>query len=145
MATIRIDVSAPHWADNDNVLDAAADEAREQYGVDADYDMSPRWEGGEEGPREAVLCDVPGDVELADADCECGEWLGEPCCWSGPESETVVVEFMPEALRESHTAARNRGVYPHNGAVRVRVERGCAELMIESDGEWCEVIDGGEE
>ncbi len=75
--------------------------------------------------------------------CNCGEWSGEACCWSGPASETVLVEFMPDHLRGSHAAAGNSGLYPHNGACQIRVERSCAERMIETDGEWCEIIDRG--
>lgn len=77
-----------------------------------------------------------------DAACECGDWSGDPCQWTGPRSETVRVEWMPEHLRASHEAAGNRGAYPHNGAVRSRVKISCAERMIEHDGEWCEVIRG---
>ncbi len=72
--------------------------------------------------------------------CQCGEWSGEQCQWSGDRSETVVVEVMPEYLRASHTAAGNRGSYPANGSVRLRVERSCADTMIESDGEWVEIV-----
>lgn len=38
-------------------------------------------------------------------------------------ADPVVVERMPEWLRDSHRAAGNWGVYPHNGAERVIVER----------------------
>lgn len=72
--------------------------------------------------------------------CECGAWAGECCQWSGPRSETVVVEWMPEQIRASHVAAGNRGSYPHNGAVRNRVARSCADWMIEHDPEWVEVV-----
>ena len=54
-------------------------------------------------------------------DCECGAWSGEACYWSGPIDETVVVEYMPEHLRASHLAAGDRGQWPQNGAVRIRV------------------------
>jgi len=37
--------------------------------------------------------------------CDCGRWSGEPCNWSGPKAETVVVEFMPEEFRATHAAA----------------------------------------
>lgn len=67
--------------------------------------------------------------------CECGEATGEPCQWSGPVSETVVVEWMPVHLRAWHTAARNSGVYPLNGAIRIRCERSCAKLLAEADPE----------
>ncbi len=69
-------------------------------------------------------------------ECECGEWSGEACAWSGPKGETVLVEFMPEQHRASHRAAGNRGSYPHNGSIRIRVERSCADRMVETDGEW---------
>ena len=68
--------------------------------------------------------------------CGCGEWMGEACEWCGPLSKMVVVEYMPESLRGSHTAANNSGSYSHNGAVRVAVERECAERLVEADGEW---------
>lgn len=72
--------------------------------------------------------------------CGCGEWSGGRCEWTGPESETLVVEYMPEQHRASHVAAKNRGTYPHNGAVRIRVARACADSMIECDGEWCSEV-----
>ena len=28
--------------------------------------------------------------------CNCGEWSGEACSWSGTKADTVRVEFMPE-------------------------------------------------
>jgi hypothetical protein len=74
------------------------------------------------------------------AHCQCGQWSGVRCQWEGPRSETVAVEFMPEAARESHRAAGNSGVYPHNGALRIRVERSCAEHMAATDGEWVEIL-----
>lgn len=72
--------------------------------------------------------------------CDCGEWSGERCQWNGPESETVVVEYMPEQHRSSHEAAGNSGLYPHNGARRIRVETSCADRIVEHDGEWAEVL-----
>lgn len=72
--------------------------------------------------------------------CQCGEWSGEACEWSGPVGQTVVVEFMPAQYRASHTAAGNAGAYPYNGASRIRVERACAARMIEYDADWCEII-----
>lgn len=71
--------------------------------------------------------------------CQCGQATGVGCAWSGPRSETVVVEWMPEHLRASHTAARNAGVYPANGAIRIRCERACAESLVESDPDWAEI------
>lgn len=72
--------------------------------------------------------------------CECGEWSGERCQWSGPSAQMVAVEYMPEQHRASHEAAGNRGSYPRNGARRLRVSATCAALMIKHDGDWCEII-----
>ena len=67
--------------------------------------------------------------------CQCGEVTGEYCYWTGPRSETTVLEWMPEYLRAAHVAAGNRGVYPENGAVRIRVARDCADLILETDAD----------
>jgi len=67
--------------------------------------------------------------------CGCGEWTGERCEWVGAPSDTVVVEYMPAYLRASHEAAKNHGSYPANGAVRVRVERSCADMLLEDEGD----------
>ena len=85
-----------------------------------------------------------GELVVAEADpevaCECGEWSGERCQWTGAKSETILVEWMPQQHRSSHAAAGGCGAYPHNGSVRSRVHRDCAELMIETDGDWCRII-----
>src|SRR5690606_24912295 len=73
--------------------------------------------------------------------CECGASTGVRCAWSGPESETVQVEWMPEHLRASHRAAGNSGTWPHNGSLRLRVERSCADRMIQYDREWTHRVD----
>jgi hypothetical protein len=82
-------------------------------------------------------------VECDCLPCECGEATGERCAWSGPAHETVVLEWMPEEHRASHKAAGgNFGVYPHNGAVRLRCERSCAERLVESDGpDWARIVE----
>ena len=73
-------------------------------------------------------------METKTVGCECGQITGVSCAWSGPAAEMALVEHMPESLRASHNAARSRGVYPHNGAVRVRVSRSCVEDVV--DGDW---------
>jgi|SRR5690606_18451066 len=73
--------------------------------------------------------------------CECGQFTGERCIWIGSPDDTVVVEYMPMHLRASHEAARNVGTYPHNGAVRVRCERSCAESIVESDPDWAWIVE----
>lgn len=45
----------------------------------------------------------------------------------------VILETMPDHLRASHRAARNWGVYPHNGAERTKMPRDEAERIIASD------------
>ena len=65
--------------------------------------------------------------------CMCGEATGERCAWSGPVGKTVVVEWMPEFRRASHEAAGNWGCYPHNGAMRLRVEYECADALRGSE------------
>lgn len=70
-------------------------------------------------------------------DCDCGRMTGVRCAWHGPRAETVLMEWMPEHLRASHEAAGNRGVYPHNGAERVRCSRECAESLADA---WTEVV-----
>jgi hypothetical protein len=59
--------------------------------------------------------------------------------WDG-DGETVVLEWMPEQYRSSHEAAGNRGVWPHNGAMRLICEKSCAERIVEADPEWAEVV-----
>lgn len=68
--------------------------------------------------------------------CECGKATGEYCAWSGPIAETVEVEWMPAYLRASHIAAGGKGAYPYNGALRIRVEKSCAEELLRDDPEW---------
>jgi hypothetical protein len=91
---------------------------------------------------EALLAELKITECAPPVRCECGEWSGERCeCVVG--SDGVTVEVMPEHLRASHQAAGNRGVYPANGAVRLRVSPDCADLMVEADGEWCSIVEHG--
>lgn len=73
--------------------------------------------------------------------CQCGEVYGAPCEWSGDVADTVLVEVMPEHLRASHEAAGNKGDYPQNGAIRLRVERSCADSLVESEDGWAHIAD----
>jgi len=73
--------------------------------------------------------------------CECGDYTGERCEWTGSPDDTVVVEYMPMYLRASHEAAGGVGVYPHNGAVRIRCERSCVESIVDHDADWARIID----
>lgn len=101
-------------------------------GIETEDDLSWLSEGAE------VLWD---SAEAEPVHCECGRTLGVRCQWTGPRSETVVVEWMPESLRASHVAAGNRGVYPHNGAERLRVEASCADRIVTADGDWSSIVE----
>jgi len=68
--------------------------------------------------------------------CQCGEVFGQLCSWTGPRSETVVLEWMPDQLRHAHRLAGDRGVYPENGAIRIRVARQCAAVLLKTDPDW---------
>jgi hypothetical protein len=52
----------------------------------------------------------------------------------------AVVEYMPEQHRASHKEAGNRGVYPHNGAVQLRVCDACAVRVVESNPGWAKRV-----
>lgn len=81
-------------------------------------------------------------TETATVQCDCGRVTGTRCAWSGPPSETVLVEWMPDYLRASHEAAGNSGSYPHNGAERIRMERSCAESIIADSDGWAATVVG---
>src|SRR5690606_21903914 len=82
-------------------------------------------------------------VEPRTVCCECSAWTGERCVWTGPRSQTVLVEYIPKYLRASLKAAGIAGFYPpDNNAECVRVSRYCAELMLSNDDErdWAQVV-----
>ncbi len=72
--------------------------------------------------------------------CECGTATGFPCAAELFE-DAVLLEYMPEFLRRSHEAAGNSGVYPHNGATRFRCAPDCADLLIEENPGWAEIVE----
>jgi len=72
--------------------------------------------------------------------CHCGSITGIECGWTGPRQDTVLVEYMPECWRSSHTAAGNYGVYPENGAIRARVSRECADMLTDGESEWTTIV-----
>ena len=72
--------------------------------------------------------------------CQCGDITDVQCEWAGPLNETVLVEWVPERLREAHLAPGNAGLSPYAGAQRRRCRRYCADkVRIESDG-WARII-----
>ncbi len=74
------------------------------------------------------------------ARCQCGLALGEACSNWLDSSAMVVVEYMPPQHRRSHETARNRGVYPANGALRLAVSPDCARLIIQGDEDWAATV-----
>lgn len=67
--------------------------------------------------------------------CECHRAIGVDCGrWTAP-ADRVTVEWMPEHLRESHRTAGNSGCWPHNGALRLSVDPGCADAVSADDAE----------
>lgn len=67
--------------------------------------------------------------------CQCGTVYGERCEWRGPASSMVLLEWMPNSLRDSHAAARNSGDWPMNGSERLEVHWECADRIIENEGD----------
>jgi len=105
------------------------------------------WDSGVRTVVEALDLREEGEAPLETPEwrCQCGEVVGELCSWTGPRSETVVLEWMPPCFRGSVEAARNWGVYPENGAVRIRVARDCADLILETDADWAFEVEEGME
>lgn len=61
------------------------------------------------------------------------------------ENTPVVVEAMPDCLRQSHRAARNWGRYPANGAVRETAPRWYAEEIVAADpDEYASIVEGAD-
>jgi hypothetical protein len=85
--------------------------------------------------NEIVNTDYDDDDDNA-TPCECGHWMGD-ACQGVLGDDSVIIEWMPECWRESHRAAGNAGEWPNNGAERLRVTAQCAQLMLQTDGEWC--------
>ena len=95
------------------------------------------WGTTDDGEQWRVHMALPQHVR-----CECGTALGERCEWTGDPRETVIVEWMPEYLRASHRAAGHAGRWPANGAIHLRCEQSCAELLTadEDDAPWARII-----
>ncbi len=68
--------------------------------------------------------------------CECGVITGHRCPWEGNPYDMITIEWMPDPLRASHVAAGSRGVYPHNGAARLRVGPRCGPTLVSRDPGW---------
>jgi hypothetical protein len=75
------------------------------------------------------------DEDAGTTTCECGAITGARCA-ADLDDDAVTIEWMPPYLRSSHEAAGNRGVWPHNGAQRLRVTPECADDAIEADTDW---------
>lgn len=92
----------------------------------------------QKGVRVDVLLSVEDEAKTIH--CECGAVIMEPCARSGSEDQMVEIEWMPKHLRASHEAAGSRGKWPGNGALHLRVERDCAEYIMQNDGEWSAIV-----
>ncbi len=105
---------------HDRDLDACAEALEAASSLESDWGDDP---AAKELRRQLI--------DENSAQCECAEAVGldTQCEWSGPLSSTVVIEWMPRHLRASHEAAANCGVYPSNGAVRLRVHHECASRL----------------
>lgn len=100
-------------------------------------EMPDGWEPGQADEDEA---DNDGHVvDTACVKCECGDWSGEPCPWSGPRDETVLVRYVPGQYRG--TAHALGGGIGHGLAQTLRVHENCAEWMRDHDPEWVEIVE----
>lgn len=70
-------------------------------------------------------------------DCDCGLWSGKPCVIT--RWKTTVVYFLPPSHREGRTVD-DRGDFPKNGELRLRVAPECAARMVAAEGDWVEVV-----
>lgn len=66
--------------------------------------------------------------------CKCGRIIGERCLWTGPESETVLVEFIPDHMR-GEVALHPEQDWSNAWSV-ARLERSCAESLCEQDPDF---------
>lgn len=143
-------MSATEWIRGDlpSVRDAV-----ERLGLDAavEYEMEliadcaskgdDRWSSITEDDMREALAPIAAEIaevaryaaETEANRCQCGEATGERCEGDLRSDGCVTVEWMPPQYRESHRAAGNAGVYPHNGALRLRVTTDCAEMLATDD------------
>lgn len=76
---------------------------------------------------------------MSDIHCECGRVTGVACAWEGDEAETVIMHVVQEYLRDSYRAL-GRGVSGTGDELVLRVERSCAQGLLETEGEWAEIV-----
>ena len=58
MKYVTLKIDAAQYADHDDCLTAAAADIAAERNL-AGYDLSPRWEGGDDGDRAVILIDIP--------------------------------------------------------------------------------------
>src|SRR5690606_35970839 len=134
---VAIRAAIEHWAGGTSPSEWTEDQIREYL---------PGWCRAPDGVDQAeldaeVIQTAIAMMHARTVRCECGDYTGERCIWIGSPDDTVVVEYMPLYLRASHEAARNVGVYPHNGAIRIRCERSCAESIVANDADWSRIVE----
>src|SRR5690606_28631655 len=82
-----------------------------EWTEDQIHEHLPGWCKAPEGVDQAELDAEVVQTALAmmraarTARCECGQYTGERCLWTGSPDDTVIVEYMPMYLRASHEAA----------------------------------------
>lgn len=53
--------------------------------------------------------------------------------WTPAESTGIGLIGLPATGKSYHIASNNRGCYPHNGAIRIRVNPDCVEYVVDDD------------
>ncbi len=71
--------------------------------------------------------------------CECGTATGFACT-AELSDDSIVVEYMPRWLRASYKRTGNSSRYPHNGAIWIRCDPYCAELLSADQPEWVKYV-----
>ena len=122
----EIKILAEMYGGYSNPLQVAAAEFAAPLGF-AEHEVSARYEDDQ---KKVIIVTRP------ECHCECGIATGERCSWSGPRSETVLVDYVPPYLRDTVRAAgTTRGC-----SERIRVHHECAELICASEPEWAEIV-----
>lgn len=108
--TATITVPTRLYEDHDDCLTAAAEDYIAAHPEAAGYDLSPRWDGGDDGEREAILLDVPVTARIT---VETPDWWDvsgpNDGTWDGPltwASVHVVRRSVAQAAQAYGLTAR---------------------------------------
>lgn len=130
--SIKADTTTPEYLGDAYGVHYSTREEAEDVAEELQDDLT------EYGLHPATVYEVE-DIERMDV-CECGQASGEACDATLRRDAVVTVEWMPRSLRANHEAAGNSGVWPHNGAERLRCDEACADAIVESDPEWSSIV-----